>query len=67
MSDLVEIAKLNGSFKKNYGRLLGACLYLSSIRAAGGRSIMRAGLISVACSAALAWTMKHGLAWLRAY
>jgi hypothetical protein len=67
MSDLVEISKLNGSFKKNYGRLLGAYLYLRSIRAARGRSLMRAGVISIACSTALALMMKYGLAWLGAY
>ena len=30
-SDLVEIAKRNGDFKKNYGLLVGAFLYLRSI------------------------------------
>jgi hypothetical protein len=67
MSELVEISKLNGSFKRNYGRFLGAYLYLRSIRAARGRSTMQASVISIACSTALAWMMKHGLAWLRAY
>jgi hypothetical protein len=67
MSELVEISKLNGSFKRNCGRFLGAYLYLRSIRAARGRSTMQAGVISIACSTALAWMMKHGLAWLRAY
>lgn len=37
-SDLVEISKLNGEFKKNYGTIIGACLYLRSISAARGRS-----------------------------
>jgi hypothetical protein len=67
MSELVEISKLNGSFKRNYGRFLGAYLYLRSIGAARGRSTMQASVISIACSTALAWMMKHGLAWLRAY
>jgi hypothetical protein len=67
MSQLLEISKLNGSFKRNYGRFLGAYLYLQSIRAARGRSITRAGVISIACSTALAWMMRHGLSWLRAY
>ena len=30
-SDLVEIAKRNGDFRKNYGLLVGAFLYLRSI------------------------------------
>jgi hypothetical protein len=36
-SDLVEIAKRNGDFRKNYGVVLGACLYLCSVNAAAGR------------------------------
>ena len=68
MSELVEISKLNGSFRRNYGKFLGAYLYLRSIRAARrSRSTMRVGVISIACSTALAWMMRHGLAWLRAY
>lgn len=31
-SDLVEIARRNGDFKRNYGTLLGALLYLRSLR-----------------------------------
>jgi hypothetical protein len=31
-SELVEISKLNGDFKKNYGKLLGAYLYLCSVK-----------------------------------
>jgi hypothetical protein len=36
-SELVEISKLNGDFRKNYGKLVGAYLYLRSIGAARGR------------------------------
>ena len=36
-SDLVEIAKRNGDFRKNYGVLVGAILYLRSINAARPR------------------------------
>jgi hypothetical protein len=67
MSELVEISKLNGSFKRNYGRFLGAYLYLRSIRAARGRCLVQATVISIACSTALAWMMRHGLAWLCVY
>jgi hypothetical protein len=63
-SELVEISKLNGDFKKNYGKLIGAYLYLRSISAARGRSFFWTGLISIVCSAALAWLARHGLAWL---
>jgi hypothetical protein len=62
-SELVEIAKLNGSFRRNYGTLMGAYLYLRSISAARGRSFFWAGLISIACSAALAWLARHGYGW----
>jgi hypothetical protein len=63
-SELVEISKLNGSFRKNYGKFIGAYLYLRSIHAVRGPSFLWTGLISIACSAALAWLGKHGLAWL---
>jgi hypothetical protein len=33
-SELVEISKLNGDFKRNYGKLIGAYLYLRSVSAA---------------------------------
>jgi len=61
-SELSKIAKLNGDFRRNYGTLLGAFLYLRSISAARGRSWFWAGLVSFACSAALAWLTRHG--WL---
>jgi hypothetical protein len=60
-SDLVKISKLNGDFRKNYGRLLGAYLYLRSISAARRQSFFWTGLISIAWSAALAWLGRHGL------
>ena len=43
-SDLVEIAKRNGDFRKNYGLLIGAFLYLRSIHAARGRPFWWKGL-----------------------
>jgi hypothetical protein len=63
-SELSKIAKLNGDFRRNYGTLLGAFLYLRSINAARGRSWFWASLISLACSAAMAWLGRHGLPWL---
>jgi hypothetical protein len=59
-SELVEISKLNGDFRKNYGKLIGAYLYLRSVSAARGRSWFWAGVVSIACSAVLAWPAKHG-------
>ena len=63
-SELVEISKLNGDFKRNYGRLLGAFLYLRSINAARGRSLVWNGFLLALASAALAWAQKHGWLWL---
>jgi hypothetical protein len=54
-SELVEISKLNGDFRRNYGKLIGAFLYLRSISAARGRPLFWTGLISAALSASLAW------------
>jgi hypothetical protein len=59
-SALVEISKLNGDFKRNYGRFIGAYLYLRSISAARRRPFSWASLISIVWSAALAWSAKHG-------
>jgi hypothetical protein len=62
ISELVEISKLNGDFKRNYGKLIGAFLYLRSISAAGGRSFFWSGLI-VAVFSALPSLVRLG--WLR--
>ena len=64
-SELVEISKLNGDFKKNYGKKIGAYLYLRSISAARGRSFFWTGLISF-FSGALALLARCGSAWLSA-
>ena len=55
-SELVEISKLNGDFKRNYGKLLGAFLYLRSISAACGRPSFGAAC----CSRWRQW-FEHGL------
>ncbi len=62
-SELIEMSKLNGDFRKNYGRLLGAYLYLRSISAVRRRSFFWTGLMSLLCSAGVAWLGRHGLAW----
>ncbi|MET4479633.1 hypothetical protein [Bradyrhizobium sp. F1.13.3] len=66
-SDLSKIAKLNGDFRKNYGTLLGAFLYLRSISVARGRSWGWSVLASVAGSLLLGWISKHALSWLSAW
>ena len=45
-SELIEISKLNGDFKRNYGKLLGAVLYPHSISAARNRSFFGADCCS---------------------
>jgi len=47
-SEFVEISKLNGDFRRNYGKLIGAYLYLRSVSATrGARSY---GPASCVCS-----------------
>ena len=60
-SELVEISKLNGDLKRNYGRLIGAYLYLRSVSAARGRSVVWGGLLFTLISASVIWLKKHGL------
>ena len=60
ISELVEISRLNGDFKKNYGKLIGAFLYLRSISAARGRSFLWNGFLFALASAGLTWLEKHG-------
>ena len=59
-SELSKIARLNGDFRRNYGKLLGAYLYSRSISAARGRSWLWGGLFSLACSEGLTWLTRHG-------
>ncbi|MGY3077078.1 hypothetical protein ACVWZZ_003449 [Bradyrhizobium sp. LM6.10] len=64
-SDLSKIAKLNGDFRRNYGTLLGAILYLRSINAAR-RSSYWGGLILAFATATLTWVAKYGWQWVGA-
>ncbi|QDF38262.1 hypothetical protein FJN17_12165 [Bradyrhizobium symbiodeficiens] len=59
-SDLSKIAELNGDFKRNYGALLGAFLYLRSISAARGRSWLWSGVASIVVSLLFGWIAKYG-------
>ncbi|ODM79637.1 hypothetical protein [Bradyrhizobium elkanii] len=54
-SDLVEIARRSGEFRKHYGVVLGALLYLSSISAARPRSIWWSGVLTALIGAAAIW------------
>ena len=62
-SDLVHISKLSGDFRRNYGLILGAYLYLRSIDAAGQRPPRWIGLVSLLGSALAAVFAQHGSAW----
>ncbi|MCP3398979.1 MULTISPECIES: hypothetical protein [unclassified Bradyrhizobium] len=62
-SELSKIAKLNGDFRKNYGLLLGAILYLRSISATR-RASHWGGLIVALATAVLTWmAKKYGWTW----
>jgi hypothetical protein len=63
LTDLVEIARRNGDFKRNYGTFIGAFLYLRSLRAARGSSFTWIGLILGLISGALPWLAKFGWRW----
>ena len=63
-SELVEISKLNGDFRKNYGKLIGAYLYLRSVSATRGRPYFWSGLLFVAFSTVATWLEHHGFSWL---
>ncbi|MCC8943926.1 hypothetical protein H8A97_02105 [Bradyrhizobium sp. Arg62] len=58
-SDLVEIARRSGEFRKHYGVVLGAFLYLSSISAARPRSIWWSGVLTALVGATALW-IKSG-------
>ena len=62
-SDLVEIAKRNGEFKRNYGTAIGAFLYLRSLSAARGPSFIRPGVIIGLIAGVLQWFSKGGWRW----
>lgn len=62
-SDLVEIAKRNGDFRRNYGTLIGAFLYLRSLSVASGRSLTWAGAVLGLIAMALPWLTKLGWRW----
>ena len=62
-SDVIEVSKLNGGFRKNYGLVLGVFLFLWSFCVVCGKSLFWTGLASAICSVVAAWLTKHGLVW----
>lgn len=65
ISELTDIARLNGDFRRNYGRLLGAFLYLRSINAARGRCWLWGGALSIVSAAAMTWLGKQGFFYIQ--
>lgn len=63
-SELVAISKLNGDFRRNYGKLIGAFLYLRSISATRGRSFAWLSMVLAAGTCALPFFQRYGLSWL---
>jgi hypothetical protein len=57
-SELSAIAKLNGDFRRNYGKLIGAYLYLRSISAARSRSFVWSGCSFALLSTCATW-LEH--------
>lgn len=64
-TELVALAKLNGNFQRNYGKLIGALLYMRSVNAVSGRSSLWTGLLFTASSAVIGWFERYAVAWLR--
>ena len=63
LSDVVEIAKRNGDFRRNYGTVIGAFLYMRSLSAARGRSFTLPGAILALIALALPWLTKIQWRW----
>ncbi|MGC0326232.1 hypothetical protein ABIG06_006861 [Bradyrhizobium sp. USDA 326] len=61
-NELYKIAQLNGDFRRNYGTLVGAFLYLRSIRAAR-RTSSWGGLIVAVATVILTWAAKLVCSW----
>ncbi|CAL74725.1 hypothetical protein BRADO0802 [Bradyrhizobium sp. ORS 278] len=64
-SDLVEIAKRNGDFRKNWGLIIGSILYWASIKAARPRSFLWTGIALAGAAGAITWLQSQG--WLPAF
>ena len=60
VSEQVEISRLNGDFKKNFGKLIGGYLYLRSISAVRGRADFWRGVAFALASIGCGWSAKSG-------
>jgi hypothetical protein len=57
-SDFMQVVKRDGDFRKNYGLLIGACLYAFSLRAVSGRSFPWTGWLLAAFAAGAALALR---------
>ena len=55
-SELVEISKLNGDFRRNYGKLIGAYLYLDP-------SVLRAAVLGFGPASLPSFVLSLWLGW----
>lgn len=61
-TNLVEVLKRNGDFRRNYGILVGALLYLRSVSATRRGSIFWNAVIALTAAGFAALLQKYGLA-----
>ena len=59
-ASLVEVVKRNGDFRKNYGLLIGAFLYLRSVSAARGGTAFRNAFVAMTTAGFVAILQKYG-------
>ena len=60
-TNLVEVVKRNGDFRRNYGMLVGSLLYLRSLSAARRGSVFWNAAIALATAVLVAIVQKYGL------
>jgi hypothetical protein len=65
ISELVEISRLNGDFRRNYGKWLGAFLYLRSIAAARSHPYLLSGFLLAVATTCLALWQRKLIFWLQ--
>ena len=65
LQNLSKYPSSTATSKRNYGKLLGAYLYLRSIGATRGRSFLWTSLVLAIGPAGIGWLQKHSLNWLR--
>jgi hypothetical protein len=58
-SNIEYIVKHNGDFRKNYGLVVGACLYVLTLRAASHRASSWIGAFVATIGAGLFWVWKQ--------